>query len=122
LLGTSQGRLQTTGFTPDGTFAFVLGSDAPSVRELLNIGDKVELSQTVDVTGTKYIRFAYRGRPPASLPGGAAWKFSLLVAGVERMFALLPPGRTRDRADLSANVSKLTGNQSVVFRLEVVAA
>jgi hypothetical protein len=31
------------------------------------------------------------------------------------------PGRLRDRADLAANVSKLSGNHELAFRLEVVA-
>lgn len=52
---------------------------------------------------------------------GAAWRFSLLVGGVERAAHTIAAGRARTR-DLRANVSKLTGNQTVELRLELVAA
>lgn len=120
--GTYQGRLRPAGFTPVGEVAFVLGSDVPGIMALLEIGDFVEVSQTGDLTGVKYLRFTMRGRPPTSLPPGAAWQLSLWVAGLRRATTLILPGRTRDHADLAANVSHLPGNQAVALRLEVVAA
>jgi hypothetical protein len=47
---------------------------------------------------------------------------SLRIDGGERASTLLEPGRTRDRVDLAANVSKLAGAHELAFRLELVVA
>ena len=121
-LGTTQGRIAPAAFTPpEGTFAFVLGPDLPGLAQKLNVGDFVEAKQTADFGGTSIVRFRARMRPPASLPAGVAWKASLRIDGGERASTLLVPGRTRDRIDLAANVSKLSGNHELAFRLAVVA-
>jgi hypothetical protein len=49
------------------------------------------------------------------------WRASLRIDGTERVGQLLVPGRTRDRVDLAANVSKLAGDHELAFRLELVA-
>jgi hypothetical protein len=121
--GSLQGRVVPVGFSPDGDYAFVLGSNEAGMVGHLNIGDYVEVSQAAILTGLKYIRCVLYGRPPASLPVGASWKFSLRVAGVERARHFYVAGtRVRERHDLAANVSKLTGSQTLAFRLEVIAA
>lgn len=121
-LGTTQGRIAPAQFTPaEGTFAFVLGRDLPGLAQNLNVGDFVEAKQTADFGDAKLVRFRARMRPPASTPPGVAWRASIRIDGGERAGALLLPGRTRDRVDLAVNVSKLSGNHQLAFRLAVVA-
>jgi hypothetical protein len=119
-LGTAQGRAAPEFFVPpEGTYAFALGRDLPGLSQKLNPGDFVEVSQTADFGSTNLVRFRGRLRPPASVPTGFAWKASLRVDGIEHASTLLSPGRTRDRVDLAANVSKLSGNHELAFRLEL---
>ena len=121
-LGTTQGRIAPAGFAPpQGEFAFVLGRDLPGMRQKLDVGDHVEVRQTADFGDAKLVRFRARMRPPEAIPAGLAWRASLRIDGTERASALLQPGRTRDRVDLAANVSKLTGDHELAFRLELVA-
>ena len=121
-LGLTQGRVAPVGFPPpQGEFVFVLGRDVPGLRQRLDVGDFVEVRQTADFGDAKLVRFRSRMRPPESIPAGLAWKASLSIDGAERATALLAPGRTRDRVDLAANVSKLTGDHELAFRLELVA-
>jgi hypothetical protein len=121
-LGTTQGRVQPQGFVPpQGEFAFVLGRDLPRLTQKLEVGDFVEVKQTADFGDAKLVRFRARLRPPTSVPAGVAWKASLRIDGGERTSQLLAPGRTRDRVDLAANVSKLAGDHELAFRLELVA-
>ncbi|MBI3184819.1 MAG: hypothetical protein HYZ28_21995 [Myxococcales bacterium] len=121
-LGTTQGRIAPAGFAPpQGEFAFVLGRDLPGLRQKLDVGDFVEVRQTADLGDSKLVRLRARMRPPVSLPAGLAWRTSLRIDGAERVSTFLPPGRIRDRVDLAANVSKLTGNHELAFRLELVA-
>ncbi len=119
-LGTTQGRIAPAGFVPpEGSFAFVLGRDLPGLVEKLAVGDYVEAAQSADFGDTQLVRLHARLRPPASIPPGVEWKASLRIDGAERALQLLAPGRTRDRVDLAANVSKLSGNHELAFRLEL---
>ncbi len=121
-LGTTQGRIAPQGYAPSGgTFVLVLGHDLPGLAQKLAIGDHVEARQTASFGDTKLVRVRARMRPPSSMPAGIAWRASLRVDGVERAGTLLQPGRTRDRVDLAANVSKLGGDHELAFRLELVA-
>jgi hypothetical protein len=121
-LGTTQGRVEPQGFVPpQGEFAFVLGRDLPRLTQKLEVGDFVEVKQTADFGDSKLVRFRARLRPPTSVPASVAWKASLRIDGGERASQLLAPGRTRDRVDLAANVSKLSGDHELAFRLELVA-
>ncbi len=121
-LGTTQGRIAPAAFTPpERTLAFVLGRDLPGLAHKLEVGDFVEVKQTADFGDAKIVRFRARMRPPESAPGGAGWRASIRIDGAEYASALLLPGRTRDRADLAANVSKLSGDHELAFRLAVVA-
>ena len=120
-LGTTQGRVQPQGVAPaEGGFVFALGRDLPGLHHRFEVGDFVEVAQTASFGGATLVRVRARLRPPAAMPVGAAWKASLQIDGVERVTALLSPGRTRDRVDLAANVSKLTGEHALAFRLELV--
>lgn len=121
-LGTTQGRVDPQGYTPpQGEFVFVLGRDLPGLHQKLEVGDFVEVKQTADFGDAKFVRLRARLRPPASVPAGLAWKASLRIDGAERASQFLDPGRTRDRVDLAANVSKLTGDHELAFRLELTA-
>lgn len=121
-LGTTQGRIAPAAFTPpEGTHAFVLGRDLLGLSQKLNVGDFVEVKQTADFGDTQVVRFRARMRPPGSVPAGVGWRASLRIDGDERASAMLVPGRARDRIDLAANVSKLSGNHELAFRLALVA-
>ena len=121
-LGTTQGRIAPQGFVPpEGAFAFVLGRDLPGLTQQLSVGDQAEVRQTASFGEAKLVRVRARMRPPGTMPAGVAWRASLRIDGVERAGALLAPGRLRDRMDLAANVSKLTGDHELAFRLELVA-
>lgn len=120
-LGATQGRLMPRGFVPpEGTFAFVLGRDQPGLTQRLAVGDFVEVHQTADFGGASFARFRARMRPAAALPLGVAWKASVLVDGIQLTSAIL--GRLRDRADLAANVSKLSANHELAFRLTLTGS
>ena len=120
-LGTTQGRVTPQGFMPpEGTFAFVLGRDLPGLTQRFAIGDRVEVKQTASFGDTKLLRLRTRMRPPPEVPPEVAWKASLCIDGEERASTVLTPGRTRDRLDLAANVSKLVGDHELSFRLELV--
>ncbi len=121
-LGTTQGRIAPHGVAPaEGAYAFVLGRDLAGLVQKLAVGDHVEMRQTADFGDNKLVRLRARLRPPATMPAGVAWKVSLRIDGAERVSTLLLPGRARDRMDLGANVSRLTGNHELAFRLELVA-
>jgi len=120
-LGKTQGRLQPVGFPPvTGEHAFVLGSDVPGHRHLLNPGDHAELAQDVDCAGIDFIRARLRLRTPATMPANHFWVASVRVDGAIHTSMALDANRTRDRADMAANVSKLSGTHKVAFRLELV--
>jgi len=120
-LGTRQGRLAPGGFEPtSGDFAFVLGSDQVGDIHDFEVGDHAEVQQDVDVTSENFIRASVRLRNAVSVPAGVNWEASITVSGVKKTTMLLSPGRTRDRADMAANVSKLSGVQTVGLRLELV--
>ena len=121
-LGATQGRIAPHGFVPpEGVFAFVLGRALPGLTQKLSAGDHVEVRQTASFGEAKLVRVRARLRPPASVPAGLAWRASLRIDGVARASVLLAPGRVRDRVDLAANVSKLTGDHELAFRLELEA-
>ena len=120
-LGTTQGRIVPQGYAPpSGSYAFVLGSDLPGLLQQLAVGDHAEVKQTASFGDINLVRLRARMRPSTSVPAGVAWKASLRIDGTERTSTLLEPGRTRDRIDLAANVSKLVGDHELGFRLELV--
>ena len=120
-LGQTQGRLQPEGFSlVTGQHVFVLGSDEPGHMHLLSPGDHSEVAQDVDCTGVDFVRVRLRLRTPATMPTGMFWEASLLVDGVKQSSMVLDAGGKRDRADMAANVSKLSGTHQVAFRLELL--
>ncbi|MDP1826671.1 MAG: hypothetical protein Q8L48_25595 [Archangium sp.] len=111
-LGEGQGRL--------GPGVFVLGDDEPGRFFEFALGDRVEVSQAVDLTGVMLARSAVRLRVPERMPAGFAWEASLAVDGMKYASLRARPGRERIVTDLAANVSKLTGVHVVGVRLELV--
>ena len=120
-LGTTQGRIAAS--APEGSFVFELGSSEAGAFQAFNIGDYSEVSQAADLTGLALLRATALLRPPAVATPGCAWKYRLLVDGVERASQVLVPGHPRRRADLAANVAWMGGGvHTIAFRLELVAA
>ncbi len=121
-LGTNQGRIQPQGWDPpEGTFVFALGADAPGTTAALNLGDYIETYQRATLTGVKMVRVRARLRPPASMPAGVVWEFSLRIGDTVRARQLLEPGRPRERA-FAANVAALSGAHVIALRLTLVSA
>ena len=118
--GSVQGRIASAA-AEAGSYLFALGSAAPNRFETLAIGDFVEVSQADALAGVERVRFTTTLRPPTTMPDGARWRFSLRVDGVEIVGQDIPPGRTRRRVDMSANVANLVGPpHTVAFRLELL--
>lgn len=121
-MGTLQGRLVPRGFVPpEGSFAFVLGCDLPGFTGRVEVGDFVEVRQQASFGEAKLLRLRAQLRPPTTVPAGILWRFAIRIDGVERVAAMLMPGRTRDRLDLAVNVSKLTGEHELALRLALAA-
>jgi hypothetical protein len=119
-LGLGQGRVQPSAVTPPGgEYVFVIGADDPGWRADLEIGDRGQVAQQVDVTGVDLVRASLHLRVHADLPSGLAWEVSLLVDGVKRARATCMAGRARALIDLAANVSKETGVHELAVCLEL---
>jgi len=122
-LGTTQGRIAPRDFVPpEGDFVFVLGRDVRGFTARFAIGDYVEVKQAANFGDAKLLRFCARLRPPATVPASVAWKATLRIDGSDRASTRLTPGWIRYRVDLAANISKLTGDHELCFRLELVGA
>jgi hypothetical protein len=111
-LGEGQGRL--------GPGVFVLGDDEPGRFFELAIGDHVEVTQAVDLTGVMLVRAAVRLHVPERMPAGFAWEVSIIVGGAKYASLRARLGRERTVTDLAANVSKLAGVHVIGVRLELV--
>lgn len=131
-LGTTQGRIVPSGWTPpEGTHAFVLGSDVPGVERSFVAGDYMRVEQSADLTGIKSIRPRVRVRPPSSIPAGAKWS---IIFGVDTDGQVVYEldgsadsaltGETRDIDDVVINTSALSGTHAirVTLRLDGVAS
>jgi hypothetical protein len=116
-LGEGQGRV----VLPTGEVRFVLGDAEPGCRFELVPGDRVEVSQSVDLTGIALLRVVGEFRAPAAMPPGLVWEASVVVDGQKLARLRCELGRTRLVRDLAANVSKLGGPHVVGVRLELVA-
>lgn len=122
-LGSTQGRIAPQAFTPpEGSYAFVLGHDTEGLTQRLLPGDFVEVKQTADFGEAKLVRFRAQVRPPTAVPSGLLWRASVRIDGNEYASVEVTPGRVRNHVDLAANVSKLTGDHELAFRLALEAA
>ena len=120
LLGTYQGRIEpNSGSAFDGDFVFALGTDLEGSEWDLDIGDKVELSQSVDVTSIKLVRFKARLRSPASRVPGTQWVLRWYVGAVVQGLRGFVDGEERDFEDGAFDVSQLSGAQTLKFVLSL---
>lgn len=117
-LGVSQGLVVTA----DGGSVFILGELEPGRLAELAVGDRVEVVQSLDVTGAALVRADLLLRAPLSTPEGLAWEASIVVDGVACARTRFPQRGERRVRDLAANVSKLAGVHTVGVRLELVVA
>jgi hypothetical protein len=116
-LGDGQGLV----VAPDGEVRFVLGDVEPGRFFDLTVGDRIEVTQSTDLSGVALVRAIVELRVPQSVPPGRAWEASVIVDGVKYARTTCAPGRRRSISDLAANVSKLSGPHDVGVRLELVA-
>lgn len=66
--GLEQGRLRTVDFVPqDGDFAYILGSEYGGVEDVVE-DDRVEISQSLDLTDIDLIRIAAGFLQPKTMP------------------------------------------------------
>lgn len=118
-IGALQGRIAAA-VGMDQERAFVLGDAVPGRRAYdLAAGDRVEISQAVDVTDDALIRFDLRLFVPRSTPEGWAWKVCLLLDGEPVATARGWPGVDRAPGDLVINVAALEGEHTIGVRLEL---
>ena len=117
-LGDGQGLV----VAPDGEVRFVLGDVEQGRFFDLTVGDRIEVTQSTDLSGVALVRAIVDLRVPPSVPPGVAWEASVVVDGMKYAQTTCAPGRTRTITDLAANVSKLSGKHDVGVRLELVAA
>ena len=120
-LGETQGRVEPVGANAlDGSFVFALGSDVSGSKYPINLGDSVRVEQTADVTGIKLIRFQAILRPPASLPAGTRWIAEWGVGHIVHGRRELPATEPVHLRDGAINVSAMSGNKTIFFRLRFV--
>lgn len=113
-LGENNGRVAVG----DG-YAFVLGSHWDGATGRLTVGDRVQVTQTVDVTDDIVLRAELTMRTPV-MPAGLAWQASLILDDVVQVATLGWPGRTRQIKDLAIPVSHLVGPRVFGVRLALV--
>lgn len=120
--GSIQGRITPTHATPvAGSWVLCLGADLPEHRAWLAANDRVDLSQTADVTGIALTRFKALVRGPReALPTGASWVLTWSVAGVVVGTRTLG---VRQLVTLTTPIlpsTLLAGNAALAFRLQLL--
>lgn len=131
-MGVTQGRIQPTGVLPGiGDYVYCLGSDLRGDVQRVKDGDSVTLSQTSDVTGVALLRFRFRARPAAppttylddadgtTHNGTAFFRLSWGVGSDEQGSRSLVHGRPLDVSDGCIDLSQVTGDQTIWFKLAV---
>lgn len=119
--GTLSGRIAPTRWiAPDGSFAFVFGSEEPGRTGFFNDGDLAYLAQTIPA-GPNVVRFRARIVGPASaLPAGWRWEFGGSVDGGATTYlgVTLEVGQDTTHDDLAFSLRALPSND-VSFGLQV---
>lgn len=108
--GIHSGRIVPTGWTaPEGSYAFVLGSDVEGQTGNFADGDQIYVHQDGPVAAGDYVRVGVRTRCPAipSLPNPYHWE---LWAGINfgvRVARVLPADKTADPTDVTFHIGDL---------------
>lgn len=124
-LGSSQGRIQPSGWTPpNGSYAFVLGHDLKGQWTKLSPGDFDAISQTADFTGVSFLRWRAHLRPGAT-PAGVWWDFVVFVDGDEHLRRRI--SREHDRNDFAIPIGAICATSGITdhqvqFQVELVGA
>lgn len=121
-LGTYQGRIAKAG-APEGSYTYELGHALPGVVRSFIDGDEHTVTQTGSLAGKTLFRATVDIRPPAAIPVGMSWTFSLTI-GSQSLEIPITPGRTRRRTDIAMNVIALAGggDDTATFALTVAGA
>ena len=124
--GIHSGRIIPTGWTaPEGSYAFVLGSDVEGQTGNFTNGDMVWISQDGPVVAGDYVRVRVRTRCPAipSLPNPYHWELWADANLGVRVARILPTDTTFDPTDVSFHVGDLAPSppdRSLAFALRFV--
>jgi phage tail-like protein len=125
--GVHSGRVAPSdAAAPDGDVAFCLGADAPGQLAQLTVGDYYEVHQVVDLsTGAPtYIRQHVRFRPPAEMPAGVFWRFTIRRGSPSTAHVTVDLEGAASRAFSSADlavplITGATSREHVVYRIEL---
>jgi len=94
--GVRQGRIQPSGYTPtEGVYAFVLGDELECTDDF-EVGDSIQISQSVDLTAIRLLRVDGKIRQPLMNAGRdisaqATLKRGGVVAAGDDLSALVAP-------------------------------
>jgi hypothetical protein len=116
-LGISQGRIASD---ETDEYFFVLGDDVPGYIRKLEVGDRAQVVQDIDLTDIDVIRTELSVKVPDSTPEDIGFELSIVVDDTKTATTVCLAGQTRRITDLSADVSKWTGVHTAGVRLEVI--
>lgn len=106
---------------PEGEHVFCLGYELAGLFHRFAAGDFSQIEQDENFGATNIVRVVALIRSTDVMPSTLAWRFSLLLDGVIYTSRILEPGRDRSLVDIAANVSKLVGNHTLGFRLDLIS-
>ena len=120
IAGHMAGRIQPSQWTPpDGDWCFLIGSEDDAVEEAIEVGDRFDVTQVVDLTNVSTISFAFKFRN-TSTPS-IDFVASFLVSDTELWSERISHGEVREYARRTINVSQLGGDRKIAMRLEAVS-
>lgn len=108
--GIHSGRIRPTRWTaPEGSYAFVLGSDVEGQTGNFADGDQIYVHQDGPVAAGDYVRVGVRTRCPAipSLPNPYHWELWAGINAGVRVTRILPTGTTSDPTDVTFHIGDL---------------
>ncbi len=106
---------------PEGEHVFCLGYELAGLFHRFAVGDFSQIEQAEDFGATNIVRVIALIRSTDTMPSNLAWRFSLLLDDVIYTSRVLEAGRDRALVDVAANVSKLAGNHTLAFRLDLIS-
>lgn len=106
---------------PEGEHVFCLGYELAGLFHRFAAGDFSQVEQEEDFGATNIVRVVALIRSTDVMPSNLAWRFSLLLDGAVYTSRVISADRDRSLVDVAANVSKLVGNHTLAFRLDLIA-